>query len=297
MKPSRFLFILLVFLAACGGEQKPTLDQAILSSLQKNDFNELNDFLPDLAFYKSLGEDMPYKTDSEINKFLQESNDLLKQDWVKMKEVADSRKIDLSKVKIREAIYFDPLIEDTISEALLLNYDYEGNIWDDLSFIIARSSDRIFLLSIPNTGRVFSMTDPDLNETRNARLVIRSQQPEFKKEMEDLAARVVQLAKQDNDAEFGKILVYQGEDENRKWKSALNLSNADELGYASGTRKGLKDALEECAGYETGPVLTSDESEGVWYVLPLQCENKFIYLAFLNVDDQFLLGDVRMEEK
>ena len=74
------------------------LEDAFILSMQKNDFNVLKKFLPDVAYYKSLGDKMPFQKNEEIRKFIDESNQRIKDAWQNTIFNAAEKKIDLNKV-------------------------------------------------------------------------------------------------------------------------------------------------------------------------------------------------------
>lgn len=289
-----FIFFLLAFLIpGCKeNKSKDTLEDAFLFSLQKNDFELLNDHLPDMAFYKSLGDKMPAKSDEEINKFIADNNETIKVAWQNTLFNAAGKKVDLNKVAIKEVIYYDPFKQDEESEAMIINYTYNNQTWDDLQFIVNRSKNKTYLLGIPNPTRAFSFSDPLLRASTEAKLLLELGKPEFKNSLDERVKSIIAAVKENDINEFGSNLVYRGNDETRRWKTALNVNDSLEKQQAMNFMDRVSRAVEGCADYKTGEINTERESEGTWIILPLQCGDKTVQFAFLKIGDKVLLGDI-----
>lgn len=296
----RHLFIFFafaVFFAACkNNTQNQTLEKAFLKSLQKNNVELLKDYLPDITFYKSLGDKMPKRTDEQIKEFLAESNDRVKVAWQNTLFNAVSKKMDLDKVIIKEVFYYDPFKKDEQSEAMVINYEYNGRTWDDLQFIVNRYRGKTYLLGIPNPTRAFSMADPTLRATNEAKTWIEMGKPEFKKSLEDQVKKIISSVNGNDLVSFAGNLVYRGNDASRQWRSALNINDSLEKLQAADFMTRASHYLKDCGNYRTGEILSERESEGTWIVMPVKCDNnKIIQLAFLRVDGRLLLGDIQAE--
>ena len=289
--------IILLLLNACNNDQPKKLEEAFILSIQKNDFNVLKSFMPDKAFYNSLGDKMPKRTDKEIEEFLNESNERTKQAWQNTIFNAAQKKIDLNKIMIKDVIYHDPFPDDETNEGMIINYEYKGNVWDDIQFIVSRKTGRTILLEIPNPTRAFSMQDKDLRATSEAKAWVEMSKPEFKKEIEELSAKLIAAAKANNLDEFGQHLVYRGDDENKRWKTPLNVSDSLERRQAAELMQSVSRNMEACDNYKTGNVVTERESEGVWIVWPMDCGNKIVTLAYLRINGKLLLGDTDVDRK
>jgi hypothetical protein len=283
--------IVILLLSSCNDKQPTKLEDAFILSMQKNDFNVLKNFLPDRNFYNSLGDKMPKRTDKEIKEFLDESNERIKQAWQNTIFNAAEKKIDLNKVMIKEVIYHDPFPNDEASEGMIVDYEYKGNVWDDIQFIVSRKTGKTILLEIPNPTRAFSMTDKDLRATNEAKAWVEMSKPEFKKSIQELSEKLIKAAKENRLDEFGQHLVYRGDDENKKWRTALNLNDSLERRQATEFMQRLSRNMENCDKYETGNIVTERKPEGVWIVWPINCGSKIIRLAYLRINGKLLLGD------
>lgn len=295
MKSLVYILSILFFITGCSSKQPQKLEEAFLLSIQKNDFGLLKSFLPDKEFYLSLGDKMPKRTDEEITKFLDESNERVKEAWQNTIYNAAQKKIDLGKLTIKEVIYHDPFPRDESSEAMIIDYEYEGSVWDDLQFIVGRYKEKTYLLGIPNPTRAFSMTDPDLRATNEARAWVELKTPAFKKNVEDLSDRIMTAVKEKNLDAFGQLLIYRGEDENRKWKTALNMRDSLEAQQAGEFLQRISQNIEGCTSPEAGQLRTERESEGLWIIQPFKCNGKIVSFAFLRIKDQLLLGDIGVD--
>ena len=285
------LTLLVFFILGCSNDSPNKLEDAFILSLQKNDFNILKKFLPDVAYYKSLGDKMPFKENKEIKKFIDESNQRIKDAWQNTVFNAAEKKIELNKVVIRDVFYYDPFKRDETSEAMIINYEYKGKVWDDIQFIIGHYNTRTYLLTIPNPTRAFSMVDSDLRATNEAKAWIETQKPDFKKNIEDVTRKIISDVKEKNIEAFAQQIIYRGDEESRRWRSGVNINDSLEKRQAEEFMQKVGRHIEKCDAYETGEIMTERESEGVWIVLPMKCGDKVISFAYLRVNNKLMLGD------
>ena len=171
--------VVILLLNSCTDKQPAKLEDAFILSMQKNDFNVLKSFLPDKAFYLSLGDKVQKGTDEEIKKIIDDKKEEIRTAWQNTIFNAAEKKIDLNKVTIREVFYYDPFKRDEGSEAMVVNYEYKGSVWDDIQFIVSRKTGKTILLGIPNPTRAFSMTEKDLRATNEAKAWVEISKPEF----------------------------------------------------------------------------------------------------------------------
>jgi len=288
----RLLFYSIIFflLIACNEEQPNKLEDAFLLSLQKNDFDVLKSFLPDKAFYISQIS-KGNNSDEEVNAIVARKIEELMVAWQNTLYTVATKKIDLSKVMIKDVLYHDPFLNDTISEAMTVNYEYKGSIWDDIQFIISRKTGKAILLNIPYPTRAFSMFDKDLRATSEAKAWIEIAKPEFEKNINELSARLIAAAKANNVNEFGQYLLYRGDDERKKWRTRLNMYDSSERKQAIELMQRVSHNMEDCATYQTGNIVTKREAEGVWVTWPMNCGSKIITLSYLYLDGKWLLGN------
>jgi hypothetical protein len=289
-----FIFLISALLfAGCKNSHAPkTLESAFLQSLQENNFALLEPYLPDIAFYRSLGNKMPTRSDKEINEFLDESNEKIEVAWKNTLYNTVEKKVDLKKVELKEVIYYDPFLHDDQSEAMVINYTYNNRTWDDLQFIVNRQKGKTYLLGIPNPTRGFSFIDTALRASYEARLNLETKKPEFKKSLEEQVKRIILSVKENNSSVFAENLIYRGNDENRRWKSALNPNDSLEMAQANVFMERVSRYLEGCENFETAEINLERESEGIWILFPIKCGNRIMQFAFLKVGDKVLLGDI-----
>ncbi len=283
--------LLVFFIFGCRNDSPNKLEDAFIVSLQKNDFTILKKFLPDVAYYKSLGDKMPFQQNEDIKKFIDESNQRIKDAWQKPIYNAAEKKVDLNKVMIRDVYYYDPYKRDEASEAMIINYEYKGKVWDDIQFIIGRYNTRTYLLTIPNPTRAFSMADPELRATNEAKAWIETQKPDFKKNIEEVTHRIINDVKENNFESFAQQIIYRGNEESRRWRSGVNTNDSLEKRQATEFMQEVGRQIEKCDGYETGEIITERQSEGVWIILPVKCGDRIISFAYLRVNNKLMLGD------
>ena len=291
------VFLSLVFLiAACNNkEHSLSFEEAFLKSLQKNNYDLLKDYLPDIAFYKSLGDKMEKRTDEKIKQFLNEKNEKIKVSWDNTLFNVVKRKIDISKIKIKEIVYYYPFKKNKISEAMVISYEYENRTWDDLDFIVNRTNGKTVLLGIPNITTTLSMSDPELRSTNEAKTFLEIENPEFKTKLQKITDSLVLLARGKKLNEFGRHLVYRGTDLKRKWRSPINMSDTADSREAEKFMQRVIIDIEGCATYNAGEIDTQKEIEGQWVVLPLNCGDKTIIFAYLKINNQLMLGDIKVD--
>jgi hypothetical protein len=286
-----------LFLISCNDSQPKKLEDAFVISLQKNNFDLLKDYLPDEKFYKSLGDKVPQGNDAEIKKIIGAKHEEIRTAWQNTYFNAAEKKIDLNKLVIKDVIYYDPFLKDDTNEGMIINYEYKGSAWDDIQFIVSRKSGKIVLLGIPNPTRAFSMQDKELRATNEAKAWIELSKPAFKKDLEDLSNKLVTAAKANDLDEFGMHLVYRGADENKLWRSPVNMNDATERQLAAQLMQRLNKNLANCNNYKTGNFVTNRDLEGLWITWPLDCGDRIVTLHYLRINDKLLLGDTDVEER
>jgi len=296
MRTILFLPLFIFLLYSCRKEKSGSLEDAFILSLKENNFDVLKTYLPDMEFYKSLGSKMPRQNDEGIKKFLEDNNQKLKEAWQNTIFNVASKKIDMSNVRIKEVFFYDPFPQDETSEAMVINYEYNGKTWDDLQFIVGRRAGRVYLLVIPHATRAFSMADPELRASNEARAWIEMQKPEFNKKLGKLTDNVIKAVKENNAGVFSQMILYRGADESRKWKTAVNMKDSLEREQANEFMQKVAKAVASCTEQEAGTYRTERESEGLWIILPVRCGNRFIQFTYLWVNSQYLLGDVSVIE-
>lgn len=296
MRQLLLLFAITVFFTACKEEKPPkTLEAAFLLSLEKNDFNVLKSFLPDKEFYISQisrGNETPEQVDAIVAKKIED----LTVAWQNAIYNVAAKKIDLSKVMVKEVIFHDPFPGDTVSEAMTVDYEYKGSTWDDIQFVVSRKTEKTILLNIPNPARAFSMFDRELRATNEARAWIEIGKPEFKKTVEELSNKIIAAARANNINEFGQYLLNRGDNELKRWRIPLNMNDSLERKQAQEIMQRLNRNMEHCDTFQTGNIVTNRESEGLWIVWPMNCGSKVVTMSYLRIGDRLLLGETDINE-
>ncbi len=291
MKRIIFIAIFLYFISCGCISNAQSFEENFMRSIKQNNFSLLQDHLPTIAFYKSLPEAKNLK-DAEIEKFLQQSNDRLKGNWQEIIDRMKANAIDPALVTISESLIYDPFTAVNEMKALVILYSYKDQLWDDLTFIVSPWENKILLLEIPNPTKAFSFSDTSLRAWNEAKNNLQIHDTAFKKSMEEKLALIISAVKNKDINTFADCLLYRGDDEARKWASALNKTDPAELQMANEFLEKINNSLKDCAQYTTGEIFSEKESEGEWIILPIQCSSKTVQFAFLKVKDQLLLGDV-----
>ena len=292
---SIFLAAAIVSLISCQEKkERVSLDKAFIQSFKEGNFTGLEKFLPTKSFYKSLGKEMEERSDADIDSFLSRANQRLMNSWNDINQSIKEKQIDPSKIKLKESIVYNPFRESQM-QGMVIVYEYDNKTWDDLSMIVRQQGDTTYLLEIPNPTRAFSFADSSLAESSQAKAAIELSKPGFKESLEKHVQQLMDWAKDGNMNEFGSYVVYHGEDENRSWKSAVNLQNAEEKELAERLINRVKSAAEDCSQFSFDTIMSDKESEGFWIVQPVKCGNKIIRFAFLKIRDKMMIGDIDVE--
>ena len=292
-----FLFITacsLFFISCDTNKKESSLGGTFVESLGKGQFEMLEPYFPTVEFYKSLGGNAPERSDEEIVKFLDGSKERLKNAWTSINERIKSAKTDLSAVDIKETLVYSPFSEKKI-QAMVVVYEYENKTWDDMLFTVSEWNGKTYLLEIPNTERFLSMEDSSLRASAEAKLSLEMNKPEFNNSVKKKVEDIIGYAKENKVKEFTESVVYRGNDENRRWKSAMSMNDTAEAQEITGLMSQVNGEMSDCSNYTFNEIRTGRESEGTWIVMPVNCGNKIVYFAFLKTDDQLLLGDVDKE--
>lgn len=291
-----FLSTIILFTACQNNTENTSLDKAFIQSFKDQKFKELERFFPTKSFYKSLGKEMPERNDAEIDSFLTGSNQKLEEDWEKINTTIKGKMIDPGKIVIKETLFYKPYRESSM-QAMIIVYEYKGKTWDDLSMIVRQRGDTTYLLGIPNPTRAFKFSDTSLRESTQAKAAIELQKPEFQQDVQKHVTQMIDWAKNDSINEFAGYIVYNGEDKNRSWKSAVNVQNEEESRQATDIMEKVKKATGDCPVMAFDTIEAERESEGYWIVQPVICGKKIIRFPFLKIKDKFLMGNIDVETK
>jgi len=291
---SSVIFTIIFFHAFGNSIQKKDLSGVFIQSLKEKKFELLKSYFPSVDFYKSIP-GASKKTDAEISGLLKKSNDRLKKNWQMIIEGLKDRKVNIDEIKLRETLIYDPFSAKNEMEAMVVVYNYGAKLWDDLSLIISRWDQKIFLLEIPNPGRAFTFNDEGLKESKRARASIEMSKPEFRNSLEEKVRKIISFVNDNDLTDFATCLVYRGEDENRKWRSELNVNEISERQQAAEFMQKVKRSIKDCNDYTASDIRSERESEGTWIILPMRCALKTVSFAFLQVNNVLLLGDIDTE--
>ncbi len=91
-------------------------------------------------------------------------------------------------------------------------------------------------------------------------------------------------------------IIYQGDDDKRRWKDFANYSNAEEKKRVDEVCYDINSTINQDSSYVITGFKTNKESEGMWYVLQVSYMKKDrkrnINFAFLKVKNRFGIGDI-----
>ncbi len=107
--------------------------------------------------------------------------------------------------------------------------------------------------------------------------------------------QIFELCKEEQDIRLAEFIVYRGDDQERRWKDVCNTSDPNDMERVRSIRRRIQKKIIPYK-YEFIKFITEEESEGQWYVWELKLtkgdQTKKIYLAFLNIQGEFALGDI-----
>ena len=91
-------------------------------------------------------------------------------------------------------------------------------------------------------------------------------------------------------------IVYQGNDEARRWKTVATYEAEDEKNHVDRICKDIRALLAGSDSFTWGAYLEEEESEGVWHVQAVRFEKgvqrQERHFAFLLIGEVFALGDI-----
>ena len=93
------------------------------------------------------------------------------------------------------------------------------------------------------------------------------------------------------------LIVYRGQDTQRRWSEACNYENVEEQVIVDGFCHRIRNLDEGADQWEVRNFFKEKESEGEWNVLDTEINygdgsKKKVSMAFLRIRNQFLLGDI-----
>lgn len=296
----RILFSILVcfVFVSCNNSEKPaSTAEVFIRSLKENKFELLEPHFATKEVYKAVTTSKE-TTDSFIDSFIVKNNERFKKDWSKVAETIKQKSIDLSKLKIKEWLVYNPFKgENKNVKGGVLVYEYDGKTWDDLMLLVGEVNGKTHLLQIPNPTRMFSFSDSSLGNVASAKLYAELADTTFKQKIQSKVMELIGHAKENKTELITQNAVYNGDDEARRWKSALNPSDVTEFEKGQNLLKQINSIMESCTTSATFDQFDYEkESEGVWLVQKMKCGNKNIYFAFLKIGGKLLLGEINADE-
>ncbi len=93
-----------------------------------------------------------------------------------------------------------------------------------------------------------------------------------------------------------QYIIYQGNDEIRKWKSFANYRDAEDKKGVDQVCTRINESVNRDSSYTIVKYFTEKESEGIWHILMVSYKKKEIEkksaFAFLKIGNRFGLGDI-----
>lgn len=107
--------------------------------------------------------------------------------------------------------------------------------------------------------------------------------------------QIMALCNEEADTRLAELIVYRGDNKERKWKDICDAGDPKDLERIRSIRRKIQKKVLPYK-YEFVKFMTEKESEGRWYVWELKLTNegevKKIHLAFLKIAGEFALGDI-----
>ena len=296
MKHKKYIILALLLFSGlyCSyAQEEKKLAETFIQSLATNNYNLLTPYLPSVikakeAFQAQFAGLTPARQMQNIKENLQK----LQSKWKDVRANATRNNINFSKVDIKQII-LGPSGNDSLSSTLLVTYMYNGIEWDNLLFTINTYGPR-FIMDIPHRSETFNFS-----KKKNGRNLVEMQMekerhdPQIARQLKKMIGLLKKLAEENNVADMANHLVYRGdEDSANKWKRILRPGNAKEVQVARNLISQIKTDIS-CPKPEFGEIIIKKESEGVWYVIPVLCGSKKTEYAFLKINNQFALGDIK----
>jgi hypothetical protein len=299
MKRNLFIILASFIFVSCNtssADKAASPGEVIIQSLKEKKFEVLESLLPTKEVYKAVATEE--KPESFIDSFIVKNKERFKQDWEKVAETVKSKSIDLSTLKIKDWLIYNPFKNENKNvQAGVLVYEYDGKTWDDIMILVATVNGKTHLLQFPNPTRAFSFSDSSLRNVSDAKLYKELSDTTFRQKMQDKVKELIGYAQENKTEQLTLNSVYNGDDEARRWKSALNPSEVKEFERGSELIKQINAIMESCTTSATFDSFDYErESEGVWLVQKMKCGNKNIFFAFLQINGKLLLGEVNADQ-
>jgi hypothetical protein len=281
--------------------QNNKLADAFIESLVKNKFEMLRNYLPSGDILRlAAPNEMGRKSAKQVDKAASEMHKQFETQWKTCRANALAKGMNLNALTISEAIVYNPFEKrDNKLKAMVIAYKYNDKVWDDITILVIEAARKIYISGIPNPTRAFSMNEENNGmELANARAYKQSDDPNTLKRLQLLSAQVMEYVRKGDGAALAPLLVYRGEEQaERRWKDSCNFANEADRAYTQSFIQSQAGLANTCKTMTFGKLKTERESEGVWFVLPVNCgaDKKKIF-AFLYIKGDFRLGDIDKEE-
>ncbi len=291
------IFALLVSFISIGvgfSQPEKKLANAFVQSVDKNNFQLLKPYLVTVNVAKTyFGLEFTKMSISKQKERIVKLNNELQKKWTKVVANAKQKKIDFNRLQLKQVL--QTIIEENIFlNFLLVTYNYNNYEWDDLTLIVNKAGTAKYLIDIPSNTSIFL-----LDESKRGKNIQNLQQERDKKDpkiKEQLIAAVQNIKDLIATNKFSQIysyIAYTGrEDMQNRWKRTVDPAKPGDTDEADRFIEKLKATFTICDKPVYGKFRIEKESEGVWYVITTICGTKKIEMAFLKINDAFVLGDI-----
>ena len=271
------------------GQPGKKLAEAFIQSVAKHDFQILNPYMSSTTTGKNIWgkEFISMSPQKQAERILQNRMEIFN-DWMEVVNTAKKNKIDFGKVKVKEVL-FAPAYD--LRNFMLVAYDYNGVVWDDLTFHVNKQGASKYLIAIVGYKKIFALNETEREKTlkhfKSLNDINDSQDLNIKnnsKIKQQLIAAVVILKKlvtANDKQQLYTRLAYTGEDDNtNRWKRIVDPSKPEDVESSKKMITKLMNSLTQCDKMSYGDVRIEKESEGTWYVITANCGNKKIRTHF-----------------
>lgn len=292
-----YLFFVIAFPVFVFSQSGDNLANAVLKSFADNNYSLLDGYLLNEKTAKSaFPNDFKGMSSKDIKSKITPMNEKIKNTWQTIYDKMGENGVSPSKVVIKETAV-TPVIPGKEMLGLIAQYEYEGNLYEDFNLIVVEAENQLFLIDFPSSTRtltLFTGGKSSFIKEKNKQETMTSGIATQLKERVDV---VLSTLGSEDITMFANFCVYRGDDESRKWNDRVDIYNESEMEHAVIWKNKLNKVLAVCGEKSFGEYQSETESEGTWIVQPIHCaDGSTVYLAFLSINNELLLGDIDVEK-
>jgi hypothetical protein len=287
------IFFLLCFTALiyCSKAQnKEEFAKSFIASIKQNNYTILQKHIPTIAVLQKIA---PKEFVGDKVKATYKYNQLinnLKASWALLIAESKANKVDVGAIIINE-ILLTNMPNNKAMQTFSIHCAITNKSQSLSQLIVTTVNNKLYLVSIPNPTSFFTSKDAKTIEDEIT-LLKGSNDKQVMLGVKASFDSLQQFTKANDINAFAQKCIYRGNDENRKWKQPVNIKNTNEVMATQSTFEKAKDIFAKCATATFKGLKLDKESEGIWYVYTVNCNEKEIHFAFLKVDNNYYLGDI-----